>query len=139
MKKLAAVVCGLFLLTGCALTGRFEAEPKHPGEIFGLGYEYLNGRVYQVSCSGNAYQKEKTVYENCIKNIAHFADEKGYPYFSLIYAKNKKSRLRREMRFNVHMRQLRRYEKFYTLILADDSIISSLPNYYRAADYLNSY
>ena len=140
MKRLPAVILSMFLLSGCIAQTSFEAEMGYPSELFGYGYDYLNGRVYYATCKGNIFESENALQKDCLKHIAEFTKNNGYRYFSIIYSCNRSKRFDLKHRLkNSDFLNTRKYRKDLTLILADESILSALPNYYRADDYLNRY
>ena len=132
MKKYFLI---LLFLTSCISTKITELKYN---EVFGSGYEHLEGKIFSIKCSSSDYNVE-TIKNKCLENISKFVYDKSYFYFSILKSDLNTNKDIIGFGNNGYSYVTTITENIinYTFIILKDSEISKHNNFYRVADYYN--
>jgi hypothetical protein len=163
MKKASLLALGA-LLFGCANVNK-TINVAHPGEH---GYpEELEGKIFSISCTGNASADSRLVDDKCKEYISEFAYQKGFGLFSVLdknsetnteqrsYTVNEAITTKAESSVKSDAHSVKKYDTTttyvpknrdytvttyshdYLFVLIDAAEKDKYKNYYRVSDYYN--
>ena len=128
MRKL--LILGFVFLCSCVSVKITEIKPH---ERYGAGHEHLEGRLYQIDCSGDDMVSKHALRNRCLHDISKLAHGKQFEYFVIL--SGDVTTISYVGVVNGMPITSQAFQKEKVVLLIQDDEITRFNNFYRVSDY----